>query len=69
MMPKNSIVLFLCLIISFGFEVGRATDAGATLPKGFVYVDAVIPELQIEIRYFTLQNEPYPDTYFDFPIK
>jgi D-alanyl-D-alanine dipeptidase len=48
--------LCLCWLICFGFEVAWATNAKATLPEGFVYVDRVIPEIQTEIRYFTDNN-------------
>ena len=51
------------------------TTASAELPVGFVYLDEAAPGILIEIRYaqewwhFTLEGEPFPETYFDFPVE
>jgi D-alanyl-D-alanine dipeptidase len=31
--------------------------------------DAGFAPLETEWWHFTLKNEPYPDTYFDFPVR
>jgi D-alanyl-D-alanine dipeptidase len=44
---KYTLTIFICLF---------ANSIFAQLPKGFVYVDNVIPDLEIELRYFTSTN-------------
>lgn len=38
------------IFVLFGFQDKKA------LPEGFVYVDTVIPDLNVELRYFTANN-------------
>jgi D-alanyl-D-alanine dipeptidase len=45
------------------------------MPQQFVNLKEVIPDIKIDLRYskewwhFTYKDEPFPDTYFDFPIE
>ena len=55
----------------------------AALPNGFVHVTERVPDGILEVRYHstynfvgkridgyvTLKDEPYPDRYFDFPVR
>lgn len=46
-----------------------SSTAKETIPyNGFVYVKDLIPDL-IEDLHFTLNNEPYPKKWFNFPVK
>ena len=42
-------------LLSFGATAGVESDRHA-LPAGFVYLDAAIPDLMVELRYFTSEN-------------
>ncbi|SHI60814.1 M15 family metallopeptidase [Algibacter luteus] len=44
---KYTFLIFICLFINSIF---------AQLPKGFVYVENIIPDLEVELRYFTSNN-------------
>lgn len=44
---KSKLVFLFCFIGFIGFS---------QLPKGFVYVDKVIPDIHIELRYYTTYN-------------
>ena len=44
---KNTLSFLICIII---------TNAFAQLPNGFVYVEDVIPDLEIELRYYSSNN-------------
>jgi len=48
-------VLFVAFsAILFGNSVGRTQEK--TLPDGFIYVDTVIPDIKVELRYGTIHN-------------
>jgi zinc D-Ala-D-Ala dipeptidase len=47
-------VLLLFSAIFFGNSVGRTQEK--TLPDGFVYVDTIIPDIKVELRYGTTHN-------------
>jgi D-alanyl-D-alanine dipeptidase len=49
---KNKTLLY---IVFFGLIVSGFTQK-ASLPKGFVYAKTVIPDLDVELRYFTNYN-------------
>ena len=54
-MRKDRVSLFFALRVLF--IAGVATCAwGDALPDGFVYVDAVIPDIRLELRYYTTDN-------------
>ena len=44
---KYTLLIFICLFINSIF---------AQLPNGFVYVENIIPDLEVELRYFTSNN-------------
>lgn len=44
------IILFVCLAFVF------LPQSKTTLPEGFVYVKSVIPDLDVELRYYTSNN-------------
>jgi D-alanyl-D-alanine dipeptidase len=44
---KYTLPIFICLFINSIF---------AQLPNGFVYVENIIPDLEVELRYFTSNN-------------
>ncbi|GAA4945301.1 M15 family metallopeptidase [Algibacter agarivorans] len=44
---KYTLIFLVCLVFSSLY---------AQLPKGFVYVEDVIPDLEVELRYFTSNN-------------
>tara|TARA_R110002111_G_scaffold247521_1_gene310702 strand:+ start:477 stop:1142 length:666 start_codon:yes stop_codon:yes gene_type:complete len=44
---KYTLTFLICLVFSSFY---------AQLPKGFVYVEAIIPDLDVELRYFTPNN-------------
>jgi D-alanyl-D-alanine dipeptidase len=48
--------VFLLLLISFPAYMSLAEQPEGPLPEGFVYVDKVIPNLVIELRYYTEHN-------------
>ena len=47
---KTYIYLFCFVLIGFGFTKQHE------LPEGFVYVNSVIPDIDVELRYFTIYN-------------
>jgi len=49
---KNKIIICLLLLISFGFTKQDTTN----LPKGFVYVRTIIPDIDVELRYYSTHN-------------
>jgi len=55
MSSKNPFIVALLLLLCFCAEFARADDA-AHLPKGFVFVQDVIPEVVLDIRYFGTNN-------------
>ena len=46
---KFKLLIFLVFILNFCFSQN-------TLPKGFVYVESVIPSIQVELKYFSFEN-------------
>lgn len=46
--------IFLLLLVGFAFAFTKQ-DA-ALLPEGFVYVKTIIPDLDVELRYYTSNN-------------
>ena len=45
--------LFFCLVLTlvfFGFQQHKE------LPEGFVYVKSEIPDIDVELRYYSIQN-------------
>jgi D-alanyl-D-alanine dipeptidase len=51
--PAPCIVAFLLAVLSAG--TGAAGEPAA-LPHGFVYLDAVIPDIRLDLRYCTDHN-------------
>lgn len=51
-MTKNNTLLLVLILVSFAF----VKSAVAQLPDGFVYVKDHIPDLEVELRYFTTNN-------------
>lgn len=51
-MTKNKALLLVLIILGFGF----VESPTAPLPEGFVYVKDHIPDLEVELRYFTDHN-------------
>ncbi|WP_343796653.1 M15 family metallopeptidase [Gaetbulibacter jejuensis] len=49
---KNKIIICLLLLISFGFTEQDTTN----LPEGFVYVKTIIPDIDVELRYYSTHN-------------
>ncbi|WP_048331343.1 M15 family metallopeptidase [Bizionia psychrotolerans] len=47
---KNKILLFLVVVVSLAFTQKQ------TLPEGFVYAKSVIPDIDVELRYFSTNN-------------
>ncbi len=47
---KNKVLLFLVVIVSLAFTQKQ------TLPDGFVYAKSVIPDIDVELRYFSTNN-------------
>jgi len=54
MVRTPAVLFFLFFALLFGNSFGRAQ--AKTLPDGFSYVDAVIPEVKVELRYGTARN-------------
>jgi len=48
--------VFLLLLISWPLCLSFAAEQEEPLPEGFVYVDKVIPNIVIELRYYTEHN-------------
>ena len=46
---KFKLLIFLVFILNFCFSQN-------TLPKGFVYVESVIPSIQVDLKYFSFEN-------------
>jgi len=57
-MKRHALIksVFLLLLISLPLCTSFAEQQEAQLPKGFVYVDKVIPGIVIELRYHTEHN-------------
>lgn len=49
---KNKILIILFIVASLAFKLQKTN----TLPEGFVYVDSVIPDIEVELRYFSSYN-------------
>jgi len=47
---KNKILLFLVVLVSLAFTQKQ------TLPEGFVYGKSVIPDIDVELRYYSSNN-------------
>lgn len=47
---------FLCLAIAVPASFTHARQQTEILPKGFVYVDEMIPDVRLELRYATTHN-------------
>lgn len=72
------LILFAAVLTLFA---GCCKKAGTAMDSsGFVKVGEVIPDIILEVRHgfktldsewwhFTLKDEPYPDTYFEFPLE
>jgi D-alanyl-D-alanine dipeptidase len=54
-MLKKSHVLLFCLLLFAAFAFPAAARC-ETLPAGFVYVDEVVPGIQVELRYYSDYN-------------
>ncbi len=46
----------LILLINLFALICLAEQKAEKLPEGFVYVDDIIPEIEIELRYYTSHN-------------
>jgi D-alanyl-D-alanine dipeptidase len=55
---KFRITLLLLFILTFSLQAERSLAAGSAgpLPKGFVYVDDLIPDLRLDLRYTGSHN-------------
>ncbi len=51
-MKKNKVLLFVLILLGFAFSKTPTFQ----LPDGFVYVQDEIPDLEVELRYFTDHN-------------
>lgn len=51
-MRKTKVLLLMLILVSFAF----VKPPVAQLPEGFVYVKDHIPDLEVELRYFTTNN-------------
>ncbi|MEM5565548.1 M15 family metallopeptidase [Psychroserpens sp. AS72] len=51
-MKIHKIVFFLCALVAFGFIVPQNNK----LPEGFVYVKDIIPDLNVQLRYYSTHN-------------
>lgn len=51
-MKKNRILLFVVVVLGFAFTKPPSSQ----LPEGFVYAKDEIPDLDVELRYFTDHN-------------
>lgn len=51
-MKHGKILLFLCILIGLSFTTQQKND----LPEGFIYVKNVIPDIDVELRYFSPNN-------------
>ncbi|WP_053977427.1 M15 family metallopeptidase [Mangrovimonas xylaniphaga] len=49
---KNKILIILFIIVSLAFKLQETN----TLPEGFVYADSVIPDIEVELRYYSSHN-------------
>lgn len=49
---KNKVIFFLFIVVAFGFTKHMRLQ----LPEGFVYANDVIPDLDIELRYYSIHN-------------
>ncbi len=49
---RHKILILVTGIVSFAFSIKQP----AQLPEGFVYVTSVIPDLDVELRYFSTNN-------------
>lgn len=47
---KIAYISFIVLLIAFGFQKSK------DLPEGFVYANEIIPDLNVELRYFSTNN-------------
>lgn len=56
MKPRTSLVAFLLLFSLFVPLRSVADPVNAALPTGFVYVDELIPDLRVELRYAGAHN-------------
>ena len=54
-MKKTMIAAVAVLLLTFGATAGVESDR-RPLPEGFVYLDVAIPDLMVELRYFTAEN-------------
>lgn len=54
MVRTPAVLFFLFSALLFGNSFGRAQEK--TLPDGFSYVDTVIPDVKVELRYGTVHN-------------
>jgi len=52
MLKIYKILLFLCALVVFGFTFPQKEK----LPEGFVYVKEIIPDLNVQLRYFSSNN-------------
>lgn len=50
-MNYKTIILLLCILF-----LGLSTKQKQTLPEGFVYVKSIIPDLDVELRYYSTNN-------------
>lgn len=49
--------LFLFVLwISVPFHIAFAEQPNGSLPAGFVYVESVIPDIVLDLRYYTAHN-------------
>nr|WP_321224729.1 M15 family metallopeptidase [uncultured Psychroserpens sp.] len=51
-MKIHKILLFISALVAFGFTFQQKNE----LPQGFVYVKDIIPDLNVELRYFSSHN-------------
>src|SRR5512140_3922562 len=57
-MMRRNLLLMVFLVLSAGLLPGitMAGEQPEQLPSGFVYVDTVVPDIRIELRYATAHN-------------
>ncbi|MFP5213783.1 MAG: M15 family metallopeptidase, partial [Acidobacteriota bacterium] len=52
--PRNA-MLCLCFLSAFAFAL-LSNGLCASLPDGFVYVEELIPDVKVELRYYSDHN-------------
>ncbi len=54
----SRLVWLACIVVVLSFQSSQtgAADEPASIPNGFVYLDQIAPDIELDIRYFTGDN-------------